>query len=74
MKTIAMVDKGEKIFTATVYNKLSYRKCENRTICIEDNSETTSTQTDTLSSEFIPKSEYEQLQLDFEEFKRFKQY
>ena len=74
VKTTAMLDRalrGKKIYTATVYNKLSYRKCENRTICIEDNSETTSTQTDMLSSEFIPKSEYERLQLDFEEFKRF---
>ena len=74
MKTTALLDKAlseKKIDIATVYNKLSYRKCENRTICIEDNSETTSTQKDTLSLEFIPKSEYERLQLDFEEFKRF---
>ena len=56
VKTTAMLDKalsGKKIYTATVYNKLSYRKCENRTICIEDNSEATSTQTDTLSSFYV---------------------
>ena len=73
-KTTVLLDKAlseKKIYTATVYNKLSYHKCENRTICIEDNSEITSTQTDTLSSEIMPKSEYERLQLDFEEFKRF---
>ena len=61
-KTTAMLNKAlseKKIFTAIAYNKLSYRKCENRKICIEYNSETTSTQTDTLSSEFIPKSKYE---------------
>ena len=37
VKTTALLDKalsGKKIYTATVHNKLSYRKCENRTICI----------------------------------------
>ena len=57
--------KQNRIQTTIVNNKISYRRIDNKNICIEDDCETTATQTDQLFlSNFVTKD-------DLIEFKQF---
>ena len=64
--------KQSRIQTTTVNNKVSYRKFENKKVCIEDDCETNATQTDPLPlNDFVTKDQLDRFQSDFVEFKRF---
>ncbi|MCP4485599.1 MAG: hypothetical protein GY823_13750 [Flavobacteriaceae bacterium] len=73
--TKAILDEAiekQRIQTTLIHNKLSYRKFEQRKICIEDDCENISTQTDSIpSNDFVTKNQFDQVQNDFIEFKRY---
>eukprot|EP00112_Aurelia_sp_Birch-Aquarium-sp1_P020546 Seg5319.2 transcript_id=Seg5319.2/GoldUCD/mRNA.D3Y31 product="hypothetical protein" protein_id=Seg5319.2/GoldUCD/D3Y31 len=64
--------KKNRIQTSIVNNKISYRKFDDKKICIEDDCETNATQTDPLPlNDFVTKDQLDKVQNDFIEFKRF---